>query len=201
MKSAKDTKVGQIFLQSIPNPFCRNLKHTLSLTKIFGIMEESYRVSVDENYQFQLVTTDAENIDQTELSAQKVHLLHNNKSFAIELLENDFVARKYRIKVNGNTYAVDIETPLDQLIKEMGLSLGNASVEDEINAPMPGIILEVNVSEGDEVKKGDFLCVLEAMKMENTLTAPRDGIVKSVNIAKGETVDKGKLLIELEEND
>ncbi|HBC04060.1 MAG TPA: acetyl-CoA carboxylase biotin carboxyl carrier protein subunit, partial [Aequorivita sp.] len=63
------------------------------------------------------------------------------------------------------------------------------------------IILEVNVSEGDEVKKGDFLCVLEAMKMENTLTAPRDGIIKSVNIAKGETVDKGKLLIELEKND
>lgn len=164
-------------------------------------MEGSYRVSVNENYHFPLVANDAENIDQTELSGQKVHLLHNNKSFTLELLENDFVGRKYRIKVNGNTYQVDIETPLDQLIKEMGLSLGNTSVENEINAPMPGIILEVNVSEGDEVKKDDFLCVLEAMKMENTLTAPRDGIVKSVNIIKGDTVDKGKLLIELEEND
>jgi len=66
---------------------------------------------------------------------------------------------------------------------------------------MPGIILEVNISAGDEVKKGDFICVLEAMKMENTLTAPRDGVIKSVNITKGETVDKGKLLIELEKND
>lgn len=66
---------------------------------------------------------------------------------------------------------------------------------------MPGIILEVNVAEGDKVKKGDPLCVLEAMKMENTLTASRDGIVKTVNIAKGDTVDKGKLLIELEKND
>jgi biotin carboxyl carrier protein len=61
--------------------------------------------------------------------------------------------------------------------------------------------LEVNISAGDEVKKGDFICVLEAMKMENTLTAPRDGVIKSVNITKGETVDKGKLLIELEKND
>jgi biotin carboxyl carrier protein len=83
----------------------------------------------------------------------------------------------------------------------MGLSLGNASLEDEIHAPMPGLILEVNVSEGDTVQKGDFLCVLEAMKMENTLTAPRDGVVKSITIAKGETVEKGKLLIELEKND
>ncbi|HNP68792.1 MAG TPA: acetyl-CoA carboxylase biotin carboxyl carrier protein subunit [Aequorivita sp.] len=164
-------------------------------------MEERYHVKVDENYEFPLTAKDVEQIDQAELSGQKVHLLHNNISFAIELLKSDFVNRNYLIKVNGNTYEVSISTPLDQLIKEMGLSLGNASVEDEIHAPMPGIILEVNVSEGDEVKQGDFLCVLEAMKMENTLTAPRDGVVKSVTIAKGETVDKGKLLIELEKND
>ena len=161
-------------------------------------MKESYSVSVDENYEFQLVKKDTENIDQTELSGQKVHLLHNNKSFEIELLENDFINRNYSVKVNGNIYRVNVGTPLDALIKEMGLSLGNDSFEDEIHAPMPGIILEVNVAEGDEVKKGDSLCVLEAMKMENTLTASRDGIVKTVNIAKGDTVDKGKLLIELE---
>lgn len=164
-------------------------------------MKESYSVSVDENYEFQLVKKNTENIDQTELSGQKIHLLHNNKSFEIELLENDFINRNYSVKVNGNIYRVNVGTPLDALIKEMGLSLGNDSFEDEIHAPMPGIILEVNVAEGDEVKKGDSLCVLEAMKMENTLTASRDGIVKTVNIAKGDTVDKGKLLIELEKND
>jgi len=164
-------------------------------------MQESYRVLVSENYEFQLAANDLENIDLAELSEEKVHLLHNNKSFAIELLKRDFVDRNYKVKVNGNMYEVSIATPLDQLIKEMGLSLGNTSVEDEIHAPMPGIILEVNVSEGDEVKKGDFLCVLEAMKMENTLSAPRDGVIKSVNIAKGETVDKGKLLIEFQKND
>ena len=164
-------------------------------------MKESYSVSVDENYEFQLVKKDTENIDQTELSGQKIHLLHNNKSFEIELLENDFINRNYSVKVNGNTYHVNVGTPLDALIKEMGLSLGNDSFEDEIHAPMPGIILEVNVAEGDKVKKGDSLCVLEAMNMENTLTASRDGIVKTVNVAKGDTVDKGKLLIELEKND
>ncbi|WP_271392781.1 biotin/lipoyl-containing protein [Aequorivita sinensis] len=164
-------------------------------------MKESYSVSVDENYEFQLVKKNTENIDQTELSGQKIHLLHNNKSFEIELLENDFINRNYSVKVNGNIYRVNVGTPLDALIKEMGLSLGNDSFEDEIHAPMPGIILEVNVAEGDKVKKGDSLCVLEAMKMENTLTASRDGIVKTVNVAKGDTVDKGKLLIELEKND
>ena len=80
----------------------------------------------------------------------------------------------------------------------MGLSLGADAVENEVHAPMPGLILEVNVSEGQEVKEGDALCVLEAMKMENALMAPRDGVIKSVQIAKGDAVEKGMLLIELE---
>jgi biotin carboxyl carrier protein len=63
---------------------------------------------------------------------------------------------------------------------------------------MPGLILEVSVSEGDEVREGDSLCVLEAMKMENALLSPRDGKIKAVNVSKGGTVDKGDLLIEFE---
>lgn len=171
-------------------------------------MEHKYRVSVNENYQFELGIDNATNLDQLEFSEiesgkkkEKIHILHNLQSFSAEILNEDFIQRDYTVKINGNSYKVKIETPLDQLIKEMGLSLGNASVEDEILAPMPGIILEVNVTEGDEVSKGDYLCVLEAMKMENALTAPRDGVIKSVNIAKGETVDKGKLLIEFHKND
>ena len=164
-------------------------------------MNENYQISVNGNHEFLFGANEAETIDQTALSDQKTHVLHNKKSFTIEILESNFVKRNYILKINGNIYKINIATPLDKIIKEMGLSLGNASVENDVLAPMPGIILEVNVSEGEEVKKGDFLCVLEAMKMENTLSAPRDGIVKSINIAKGETVDKGMLLIEFEKND
>lgn len=171
-------------------------------------MKEHYCVLVDENYQFNLEIEDANNLNQlnfTDIVAgvknEKIHILHNKQSFSAELLQKDYNQRNYQVKINGNTYSVHIETPLAQLIKEMGLSLGNDSVADDILAPMPGIILEVNVAEGDEVKQGDFLCVLEAMKMENALTAPRDGIIKTVNIAKSETVDKGKLLIEFHKND
>ncbi len=171
-------------------------------------MTKPYRVLVDENYQFDLGVDDATNLNQLDFSEvesgkkkNKIHILHNRNSFSAEMVQENFLQRNYTVKVNGNSYKVNIETPLAQLIKEMGLSLGNASVEDEVLAPMPGIILEVNVAKGDEVKQGDYLCVLEAMKMENALTAPRDGVIKSVNIAKGDTVDKGKLLIEFHKND
>ncbi len=163
-------------------------------------MEEKFKLIVNDNFEFSLNSKDLETLDVIS-DNKKSNMIYNNKSVEIETLNSDFVRRIYTISINGNRYQVRIANQLDALISEMGLSLGNASVEDEINAPMPGLILEVNVSAGDTIKKGDFLCVLEAMKMENTLTAPRDGIIKSVNITKGETVDKGRLLIQLETDD
>jgi biotin carboxyl carrier protein len=67
---------------------------------------------------------------------------------------------------------------------------------NDIKAPMPGMVLSVLVSEGQEVKKGDSLIVLEAMKMENILKSPADGIIKKVVANKGTAVEKNQLLIQ-----
>ena len=66
---------------------------------------------------------------------------------------------------------------------------------EPVNAPMPGNILKVNVTNGQAVKAGDVLCVLEAMKMENEIMAPKDGTVTQVLVAKGATVDTGAPLV------
>ncbi|MRT17604.1 acetyl-CoA carboxylase biotin carboxyl carrier protein subunit [Vitellibacter sp. q18] len=163
-------------------------------------MTEKFKLKVNDAYVFSVSAKDWEMLDIVS-DTKNSHIIYNHKSIEIETVSTDLNSRQYTFSINGNRYQVKIENELDALISKMGLSLGNASLEDEIHAPMPGLILEVNVSEGDTVQKGDFLCVLEAMKMENTLTAPRDGVVKSITIAKGETVEKGKLLIELEKND
>lgn len=163
-------------------------------------MDKKYRLRIQEEA-VEMVASEVKNLDVQSLSEKRFHLIFEDNSYDIELLETDFINRKYDIRINGNRYEVGIETLLDQLILDMGLSLGSNSVAHEIYAPMPGIILEVHVAEGDSVSEGDYVCVLEAMKMENALTAPRDGVIKSVFIKKGETVDKGKLLIEFEEND
>lgn len=80
----------------------------------------------------------------------------------------------------------------------MGFEIGATKKINEIKAPMPGLILSVDVKIGQEVKEDDSLLVLEAMKMENVLTSPRDGIIKYISITKGETVNKNQLLIEFE---
>jgi biotin carboxyl carrier protein len=63
---------------------------------------------------------------------------------------------------------------------------------------MPGLILEISISEGQEVKENDALLILEAMKMENVIKSPRDGIIKSIKVKQTEAVDINSLLIEFE---
>lgn len=162
-------------------------------------MSATYKAVVNESFEFSLQSSDIETLDSVSEGKNKINLLQNSKSVTAQVLSTDLLSRTYTIKVNGNRYTVKIENELDALIADMGLSLGANAVENEIHAPMPGLILEVSVKEGDEVSEGDSLCVLEAMKMENALGAPRDGVVKAVHIAKGETVDKNALLIELED--
>jgi len=67
----------------------------------------------------------------------------------------------------------------------------------KINAPMPGSILKVNVTVGTAVKRGDVLCLLEAMKMENEICAPEDGTVASINVSQGASVGTGDLIMTL----
>jgi acetyl/propionyl-CoA carboxylase alpha subunit len=76
---------------------------------------------------------------------------------------------------------------------------GPGEANDEITAPMPGTVIRVLVSEGDEVEARDTLVVVEAMKMEMPLPAPRAGIVRAVHVSEGETVGRGEVLVELAE--
>ena len=161
-------------------------------------MEKKYKVSVNDSYDYKFTQDQINSLDTQELNATQFHILEDHQSFKAEILKADFHNKSYTVKINSNIYEVDITNELDMLIEEMGLSLGSAQQINDIKAPMPGLILDVNVKEGDEVKEGDYLIVLEAMKMENTLTAPGDGVIKKISVEKGQTVEKNQLLIELE---
>lgn len=71
--------------------------------------------------------------------------------------------------------------------------------EGQIEAPMPGKVLEVKVSAGETVTQGQTLVVLEAMKMEQSLTAPRDGVAETVSVTAGDQVSEGQILVVLAE--
>ena len=161
-------------------------------------MEKIYRAKVNGEFEFEFNQEDIDRLDSLSATSNQLHVLHDHKSLNLKLEKEDFNNQNYQVKVNSNIYDVQISNDLDVLIKEMGLSLAAGSLVNNIKAPMPGLILDVNVEEGQEVKEGDTLLILEAMKMENALTAPRDAVIKSIPVSKGNTVAKNELLIEME---
>ena len=117
--------------------------------------------------------------------------------------------KNLKITVNG--------TPYDVQVEEVGASAAPAAAPavapaaapkaapaapaagaEVVSSPMPGTILSVNVEAGKNVKKGDVLVVLEAMKMENEIMAPKDAVVAAVHVNKGDSVDSGTPLVSLQ---
>ena len=161
-------------------------------------MSIGYKVNVNDSFHFDMDSQNVLQLDAVRAELNQFHILHENTSFKAAIVEADFNQKKYTVLVNGNSYTVAISNPLDILIKEMGFETGLAKQVNAIKAPMPGLILEISVVVGQEVKENDNLIILGAMKMENSFLSPRDGVIKSISVAVGDAVDKGQLLIEFE---
>ena len=157
-----------------------------------------YTVLVNDNHHFELTDESAEAIDAITARDGSLHILHDNKSYSVEITNEDFLNRRYEIKVNNVTYLVAIQDDLDLLIKKMGFETGANKLVNSINAPMPGLILEISVTVGQSVAKNDPMLILSAMKMENSFLSPRDGVIKAIHANVGDAVEKGQLLIEFE---
>ena len=127
---------------------------------------------------------------------------------------------KYKVTLNGRTYEVEVEAGKAMLLDEYEAiapaapaaapvaapvaaapaatpapAAVSVAAGEAVNAPMPGTILKVAVTQGQAVKAGTLLCVLEAMKMENEIMAPKDGTVAQVVVAKGASVNTGDALV------
>ena len=122
-------------------------------------------------------------------------VLYKEKTYDILLTREHHAEKHYRLKVNGVTVSLDVETEMDLLIQRLGMHKLHESSANDIKAPMPGLILDVLVKEGEQIHEGDKILVLEAMKMENILKSPGSGTIQSILVAKGDKVDKNQLLI------
>lgn len=115
--------------------------------------------------------------------------------------------KKYNVTVNGTAYEITLEAVDAKDIKAPAAPAATAAPApapapaaapaangETVASPMPGTILSVNISNGAQVKKGDVLMVLEAMKMENEIMSPCDGTIASVNVTAGAAVETGAVL-------
>ena len=109
---------------------------------------------------------------------------------------------KYKVTLNGKTYEVEVEKGKAILLDEYEAlapapAAAPAAAVDgcKITSPLPGNILNIKVTQGQAVKSGDVLLIIEAMKMENEVLAPQDGTVKQIATSKGAVVATGDLLL------
>ena len=124
-------------------------------------------------------------------------LIHNAKNYHVTLEHVDLEKKEVVILLDGQKHTCQVSTELDMLISDMGLLSATSAKVKEIKAPMPGKVIELLVKESQEVKKGESLLILEAMKMENVIKAPHDLNVKSVKVKLGQAVEKGAVLLKL----
>lgn len=130
------------------------------------------------------------------INDHQYHLLYNDRSYNVDVMKMNRAEKTMLLKINSVRYSIELKDKYDQLLHSLGMDNVSSNKVNQIKAPMPGMVLNVLVHEGNEVKKGDVLLVLEAMKMENMLKSPTDGVIKKIAVQKGNAVEKNQLLIQ-----
>jgi biotin carboxyl carrier protein len=135
------------------------------------------------------------NWDISKVSEFHYHIISQGKSFNAELVNADYQQKILTLKIEDQVFEMKVKDKMDQLLEKMGIATQTASAIGEVKAPMPGLILDILVTVGQTVQKGDQLMILEAMKMENVLKAQGEGTVTSIEVVQGNSVEKNQVLI------
>jgi biotin carboxyl carrier protein len=126
------------------------------------------------------------------------HIIYEGVSMTIHIGDLSPDGKTLAATADGELFPVQIRDGLDQMLDTMGFTGAVTRVVKEIRAPMPGLVLGIDVQEGDELEEGQRILILEAMKMENSIVMHAAGRVKKVNVKKGQAVEKNQVLIELD---
>jgi len=133
------------------------------------------------------------------LGGREYRIHKGGRDYQAFLVSEDAAEKTSTWWINGFTYEVHSLSEIDEKLEAMGVGAKAASGFETLKAPMPGMVLAIPVQEGQAVKKGDTLVVLEAMKMENALKAPHDAVVGAIKAQAGKPVEKGTVLLSFAE--
>jgi biotin carboxyl carrier protein len=157
---------------------------------------EVYKAKVND-FEFLFTQQQIDAVDLIRTSPTTFNLLDNYRSMNAVLIEADSSGKKQTIEIEGENFDIQIMDQLDIMLDKMGFGTATGKQIKEIKAPMPGLVLEVTVSEGQQVHEGDKLLILVAMKMENSILINTAATIKHIAVRAGQAVDKGQVLVEL----
>lgn len=161
---------------------------------IATIEDESYEIEINEEGE---ILADGERLpaEFQAVAEQAVYsLLLDNRSFEAHISPGQ---EGLDVLLRGQLYEVWVEDERQRLLRKAAGGDIAQTGEYQLKAPMPGLIVDVPVQEGDEVTKGQNLIILESMKMQNELKAPRDGVIGRVRVKSGDSVKQNSVMLTL----
>lgn len=143
------------------------------------------------------ITVDGEviNVDMQKMEDTTMYsMIIKGESHDIRMNEGDGF---YEVQVSGEIFHVEVEDERTRLLAGMKRGPETVAGEIHIKAPMPGVVIEVPVTQGQKIIQGDIVLVLESMKMQNEFKAPRDGAIHVVRVKPGDTVERNQVLMSI----
>jgi biotin carboxyl carrier protein len=162
--------------------------------------ETPLEIEVSEN-EAKFNEPDKSNYEYKFITDELLQLRVNNINYLFKaeaVHDSDLKNTEFILKHDSKYYSMVCKNELELLTEKFAKSRGTSKIKNELLSPMPGAIVKINVKEGDSVKKGDVLVVLEAMKMENELKATGDCRIQKILVEEKMSVDKNHLLIKFE---
>ena len=159
----------------------------------FNFLEKTHKINLEKaDDLFKVIINDEQeyNVSDVEVESNLITFKADDKIYNIYYFSDK---DKTHLSIDGENYILEFEKDISTKSKSGKQQKGNS-----VSSPMPGLLVKVPVSVGDEVKSGETLAIVEAMKMQNELPSPRDGIVKKINGKEGEQVDALQVIVELE---
>jgi acetyl/propionyl-CoA carboxylase alpha subunit len=159
--------------------------------------KKNYQVKSNE-FVFTISSDDIARADLIKINPAICNLISGHRSVNVKFVGADINKKKVTVEIDGELFEVLIKDELDQMLDQMGFSASASKQIKEIKAPMPGLVLEIAVVDGQEMNEGDKVLILGAMKMENSILIHANSTIKKVLVSAGQAVEKGQVLIELE---
>lgn len=138
--------------------------------------------------------------DIVQIAPGTLHLIDKTTGYRIHIQHADPGSKTWVLTIDGRQYHVRLRDPVESRVHVMGFDRNNHhGRQNQVIAPMPGAVLKLLVTKGEEVAQGQPVLVLEAMKMENVLMAPSQGVIAAIHVSERQTVEKNQLLVALKD--
>lgn len=160
-----------------------------------------YKTTVNNNQEYalnndaDLIVSTNEVVDIIKNKNGSYTVTINNEVVVADIIDIDEEAKLLKVKINQQLYTVAVNEPADILVQQVGVKINTEVKVSNLKSGMPGLVLKVLVKEGDVVKKGDVLLVVEAMKMENLFKASADAKIGKIKVNEKDIIEKGQELI------